>query len=255
MLRRSAAVMGNDLRVIRHDAGPLALVVMIPLAMAFAKPSFGGALRDAGYRRANGAEQVVPGLSILLCFMMVVFVGEAFFREHRWSTWERLRASALRPWEIVLGKLVPMYVFVLGALVLLFGTGFIALDLVWPDAPLGLVPLLLALPLCLVALAAALVAVSHSYLQLSALANVVGLGLAGLGGALVPIQTLPQWVRTAALITPTYWAMRGFRSLFLEGAGAGAVILPTLMLLLFTVLFALVALWRFRFNESKSAVR
>jgi ABC-2 type transport system permease protein len=255
MLRRSAAVMGNELRVIRHDAGPLALVVMIPLAMAFAKPSFGGALRDAGYRRANGAEQVVPGLSILLCFMMVVFVGEAFFREHRWSTWDRLRASALKPWEIVLGKLAPMYAFVLGALVLLFATGFLALGLVGPRAPLGLVPLLLTLPLCLVALAAALVAVSRSYLQLSALANVFGLGLAGLGGALVPIQTLPQWVRTAAVITPPYWAMRGFRSLFLKGDGAGAVVLPTLMLLLFTALFAAVALWRFQFGESKSSVR
>jgi ABC-2 type transport system permease protein len=247
--------MANDLRVVRHDAGPLVLVVMIPLAMAFAKPSFGGALRDAGYRGANGAEQVVPGLSILLCFMMVAFVGEAFFREHRWFTWDRLRASALSSWEIVLGKLAPMYAFVLGALVLLFGAGFLVLDLGWPRAPLGLVPLLLALPLCLVALALALVAVSRSYLQLSALANVVGLGLAGLGGALVPIQTLPEWVRTVATVTPTYWAMRGFRALFLEDAGAGAVLLPTAMLLLFTALFATVSLWRLRLNERKSAVR
>ena len=71
----------------------------------------------------------------------------------------------------------------------------------------------------------------------------------------MPIQTLPQWVRTAAVITPPYWAMRGFRSLFLKGDGAGSVVLPTLMLLLFTALFAAVALWRFQFGESKSSVR
>ena len=49
--------------------------------------------------------------------------------------------------------------------------------------------------------------------------------------------------------------MRGFRSLFLKGDGAGSVVLPTLMLLLFTALFAAVALWRFQFGESKSSVR
>jgi ABC-2 type transport system permease protein len=253
--RRSTALMAHEVHVTLRDAAPLAVVLIIPLAMGFAKSSLGSALRDVGYLHANGAEQVVPGLSILLCFMMITFVGEAFFREHRWGTWERLRASELRPWEIMLAKLVPLYAYFLFALVLLFGVGFAVLGLEWPRAPLAIVPLLLALPLCLVTLGVALVSFSRSNMQLSAMADVCGLALAGLGGALVPIETLPHWVRSVAVVTPPYWAMRGFRSLFLDHAGAGAVLLPTMMLLGFSTLFGVVAVRRFRFDDTRNTFR
>ena len=253
--RRSTALMAHEVRVTLRDAAPLAVVLIIPLAMVFAKSSLGSALRDAGYRHANGSEQVVPGLSILLCFMMITFVGEVFFREHRWGTWERLRASEMRPWEIMVAKLVPLYVYFVGALVLLFGVGFGVLGLSWPRAPLAIVPLLLALPLCLVTLGVALVSFSRSNMQLGALADVSGLALAGLGGALVPIETLPSWVRTVAVVTPPYWAMRAFRSLFLDHAGAGAVVLPTAVLLAFSALFGVVALRRFHFDDTRNAFR
>jgi ABC-2 type transport system permease protein len=253
--RRSGVLMIHELRVTLRDAAPLAVVLIIPLAMAFAKSSLGSALRDAGYRHANGAEQVVPGLSVLLCFMMISFVGEAFFREHRWGTWERLRATELRPSEIMLAKVVPLYLYFLFALVMLFGVGFAVFGLEWPRAPVALVPLLLALPLCLVTLGVALVSFSRSNMQLSAMADLCGLALAGLGGALVPIETLPGWVRTVAVVTPPYWAMRAFRSLFLDHAGAGAVFLPTAMLLGFSTVFGIVAVARFRFDDTRNTFR
>ena len=43
-----------------------------------------------------------------------------------------------------------------------------------------------------------------------------------IGGALVPLSVLPQWAKTIAPLTPTYWAMRGFRSVILDGAGLRA---------------------------------
>src|SRR5271165_686374 len=106
---RSLILMRHEVRVTARDAAPLAVVIMIPVAMAFARSTLGSALRDVGFRHANGSEQAVPGLSILMCFMMITFVGESFFREHRWGTWERLRASSLRPWEIMVAKVVPLF--------------------------------------------------------------------------------------------------------------------------------------------------
>jgi ABC-2 type transport system permease protein len=253
--RQVLVLFTHEVRVTMRDAAPLGAVAMIPLAMAFAKSTLGSALRENGFPHANGSEQVVPGLSVLMCFMMITFVGEAFFREHRWGTWERLRASSLRHWEIMVSKLLPVYLYFVGALVLLFAVGFVFLGLPRPRDPLSLVPLLLALPICLVTLGVALVSFSRSNMQLSALADVSGLALAGMGGALVPLETLPSWMRTVAVVTPPYWAMRGFRALFLEGAGWGAIVLPTLVLLGFSALFALVALRRFRFDDTRSTFR
>jgi hypothetical protein len=49
--------------------------------------------------------------------------------------------------------------------------------------------------------------------------------------------------------------MRGFRSLFLDHAGAGAVLLPTMMLLGFSTLFGVVAVRRFRFDDTRNTFR
>ncbi len=82
--------------------------------------------------------------------------------------------------------------------------------------------------------------------------SIVGMVLFGaIGGALVPYDVLPEWAKSIAPATPTYWAMRGFRSVILDAEGLGGVIAPVGVLLAMTVLFALVALSRFRFDQQK----
>lgn len=53
-------------------------------------------------------------------------------------------------------------------------------------------------------------------------------------------------------MTPTYWAMRGMRSVVLDGQGAGGIAAPTVVLLAMAVLFAAMAVRRFRFDEAKT---
>jgi ABC-2 type transport system permease protein len=88
-------------------------------------------------------------------------------------------------------------------------------------------------------------------MQLNALGNLGALLLAGLGGALTPIPSLPAWARAIAPGTPSYWAMRGFRSVVLDGAGVGAVLLPSAMLLAFAAGLGTVAATRFRVDQRK----
>jgi ABC-2 type transport system permease protein len=74
-----------------------------------------------------------------------------------------------------------------------------------------------------------------------------------IGGALVPLSVLPGWARAIAPVTPTYWVMRGFRAVILDGRGLGAVAGPVVVLLSMAALFAVVALRRLRFDETKIA--
>jgi len=69
----------------------------------------------------------------------------------------------------------------------------------------------------------------------------------------VPYSVLPHWAKRVAPATPTYWAMRGFRSVVLDGSGLGALTAPTLALAGMGVLFAVVALRRLRFDEAKTS--
>src|SRR5436305_957445 len=83
-------------------------------------------------------------------------------------------------------------------------------------------------------------------------ANLVAIVLAGIGGALVPSTVLPSWARTVAPVTPSYWAMRGFRNIIVGGSGFGGVTASLGALAVFSVVFSLVAANRFSYNDSKT---
>jgi ABC-2 type transport system permease protein len=63
---------------------------------------------------------------------------------------------------------------------------------------------------------------------------------------------MPGWAQAIAPAMPTYWAMKGFRSVILEGGGVGSVMVPMLVLIGFGVAFTILAAMRFRLEEAKA---
>jgi ABC-2 type transport system permease protein len=108
-----------------------------------------------------------------------------------------------------------------------------------------------AVSLSLTAFGMTVTALSRTSQQLNALGSVGSMLFGILGGAFVPVAVMPGWAKTVSPITPTYWAMRGLKSATLEGGGIGTVLLPVAVLIGMTLLFALIAAWRFRFEETR----
>jgi ABC-2 type transport system permease protein len=236
----------------RRDPLPVLVLVVFPvITMAFLKPAFRPALVQAGHHQANGAEQVVPGQAVMSAFFVVSLITFAFFSEHGGATWDRLRASQASSFEIVLGKSLPRVVLCCAQFVVVFMAGVVFFDLNIRGSVVALVPLVIALAVCLVALGVGVTAVFRTAQQANAFA-IVGMVLFGaLGGALVPFDVLPDWARAVAPVTPTYWAMRGFRSVILDGEGIAGVLAPIGVLVGMSVLFAVLAIRKLRFDEQK----
>ena len=242
--QRSQALARHEGRMLRRDPFPIAVLVVMPLVIiAFFRPALALALFSEGFVHANGSEQAVPGVAVTFSFFIVGFVGLAFFRDRGWNTWDRLRGAASVN-EIVTGKLLPIGVTALVQLAVLFGAGFLIFGFRINGSPAALVLLCVALPICPIAFGVALVAVARTLQQVNVVANVGTVVLAGLGGALVPLALLPAWAAAIAPLTPTYWAMRGFRSVVLERGSVGSVLLPIGVLLGFAAASAAVAMWR-----------
>ena len=73
-----------------------------------------------------------------------------------------------------------------------------------------------------------------------------------LGGAWVPSFIFPQWMQTLTLVVPTRWAVDGLDAMTWRGLGLD-VALPAIGVQLgFSVLFGLLAWWKFR-GESERA--
>lgn len=254
MSRRVGALWRHNALLIRRDPGTAIVLVLMPLAfMAFFQPLFRIALAEEGYTGASGAEQAVPGMAVMFALFGSGVVGLRILEEHGWGTWPRLRASGATPAEILVGKLLPPLVVLVLQSAVLFAAGGALFGLRIRGEGTALVLVAAALVLCMLALGTAAVSVCRTEEQVTVFTNLGSLVLAGLGGALVPVSTLPGWARAVAPATPSYWAMRGFRAVTLEGGDVAAVAGPVAALLLFAAGFALIAVARFRFADTKPA--
>jgi len=252
--RRVGVILRHELRLTARDPISAMVLVVFPLiTMAFLKPAFRAALQQVGYAHANGAEQAVPGEAVIGAFFIVSLTTFAFFSEFGWMTWDRLRASSATSLEIVLGKAIPRVAIVLVQLALMVGLGVAVFGLHAKGNLLALGPMLVVFSVSLVLLGVAVTAVCRTAQQASAFATVGMVLFGAIGGALVPYSVLPLWAKRVAPATPTYWAMRGFRSVVLDGRGLGALTAPTFALAGMGVLFAVVALRRLRFDEAKTS--
>jgi ABC-2 type transport system permease protein len=253
--RRLGTILAHEWRLISRDPLPVMVLIIFPIiTMAFVKPAFRAALQQTGYPHANGAEQVVPGQAVMEAFFIVSLTTFAFFSEYAFKTWDRLRASPATSPEIVLGKAIPRIAMVVAQLVVVLAVGVVLFGLHIAGNPLALAPLIVIFSLCLVLLGVAVTAVCTSVQQANAFSYAGLVVFGAIGGALVPLTVLPAWAKTIAPATPTYWAMRGFRSVILDGRGFGAIAAPIAALAVMSAVFAVIALRRLRFDDAKMVI-
>ena len=71
-----------------------------------------------------------------------------------------------------------------------------------------------------------------------------------LGGAWVPSFIFPAWLQQITVVIPARWAVDGLDAMTWRGLGFDAAIVPTLVLLGFAVLFAVLTLARVPMGRS-----
>lgn len=125
----------------------------------------------------------------------------------------------------------------------------IGFGVVWGD-PLGAGALVVAFSLVSAGVAMLIGAVSANAEQASSIGVFAGLGIAALGGAMMPPEIFPPIMDTISQLIPHRWAIDGFRQLI--GGETISAILPQLGLLLgaAAVLLAL-ATWRLRVSLTR----
>ena len=127
-------------------------------------------------------------------------------------------------------------VYIMVGTLLVFGVN-------WGD-PLGAIAVLVLF--ALVGSGAAMLsgALFRNEQQAAGLGVLLGLGLAAVGGCMVPVEIFPGAMKTIAQFTPHYWAVDAFADLVRRN-GNIVDILPQLgVLAAFAVVFMALATWR-----------
>ncbi|HEY0117323.1 MAG TPA: ABC transporter permease [Cellulomonas sp.] len=249
---RSLAVARGGARLLLSDPAPTIAMTAVPIVfIPFLIPGVRAQLRLAGATTATGAEHVVPGMLVLFAFLSVQTTVMLFYREHAWGTWDRLRASATTTGDLVVGKCLPSFAAQLLQCGVVLAVSAVAYRFRITGSVGALLVVLVAFVAALTAFGVALVAVFGSLDQAMVIGNLLGMVMAGLGGAFTPISSLPGWAQGIAHASPASWAIGALSRISLDGAGMGAVAGDTLRLLGFAAGCALVVGLCFRMDAAK----
>jgi len=224
-MRRAAGLLRAEVALLGRDPAPYVATILMPIVViAFVAPAYKIISRGEGYESASGAEHAVPAMAVMFLFFVVATLGFAFFREFYWGTWPRLVVAGVTPLEAGVVKSLPFVVLALVQQAVLLGAGAALFDLHIAGSALGLVPVAIALCICLVGFALLVIAVARTQQQLNSIQALTTMVFGGLGGALTPTSILPGWAKAIAPGTPTYWAIDGYRCVILDGGGPDDVL-------------------------------
>jgi len=182
---------------------------------------------------------IVPGLmGVVLTMTMVIVTGLAITRERERGTMENLLSMPTRPFEVLVGKIIPYILvgYIQASLIL------IAAKLIFAVPMVGSVGLLLVVSLVFIvanlAMGITFSTIGRNQLQAVQMAFFYFLPTMLLSGFMFPFRGMPRWAQVIGEILPLTHFLRIIRGILLKGNG-----LPDIAPQLWPIaLFAAVAL-------------
>jgi ABC-2 type transport system permease protein len=192
------------------------------------------------------ANWVIPGYLVMFVFFGAALGAETIVRERQNNTLERLMSSSVRREAILGGIFTGTAAKGLVQVLLFWVVGLLLFNMDMGNSPAAVIILSILMVIVSAAFAIMLATLVKTQRSAGSIAVLASLVLAPIGGCWWPLFIMPDWLKALAKITPHGWATMGFNKLMLFGADFGAVVPEMLVLLGFTALFAVIAVWRFR---------
>jgi ABC-2 type transport system permease protein len=219
-----------------------------PLARLRAKPGPVDFEIHAHYNPENITQyNVVPGLmGVVLTMTMVIITALAITRERERGTMENLLATPARPFEVMVGKILPYIVvgYIQVTLILL------AARFIFHVPMVGSLPLLYAVSLIFIAanLAVGITfsTLAQNQLQAVQMAFFFFLPSILLSGFMFPFRGMPEWAQWVGTCLPNTHYLRIVRGILLKGNGLAEIAPEIWPLLIFVAVAMTVGVKRYR---------
>ncbi len=195
---------------------------------------------------ANTQYNIVPGLmGVVLTMTMVMITGLAITRERERGTMENLLSMPTRPFEVMLGKIIPYILvgYIQAGLILLAACFLFHVPMA------GSLTLLLIVTLVFIAANLAMgitfSTVAGNQLQAVQMAFFFFLPSLLLSGFMFPFRGMPPWAQMLGEVFPLTHFLRIVRGILLKGNGIQDVLLQFWQIVLFTVIALTIGVKRY----------
>jgi ABC-2 type transport system permease protein len=182
---------------------------------------------------------------LLFVFLTALTAAISLIEVRRLGVPRRMLATPTPVRALVTGQtLGRLLVSVIQALVIIFGSALL-FGVHWGQ-PLGVAAVVILFGLVSVGFGILVGSLFRTEQQAQGLSLLLGLGLAALGGCMVPLEIFSPTLRTIAHITPHAWANDAFAKLIGNGATIGGIWHQLGVLAIYAAVLLALATWRLR---------
>jgi len=196
----------------------------------------------------NGYAHAFAGMGVQFILFMGLDVGIALLTLRQSGLWQRLRAAPLSRTMLLGSRTVSASLIAGFILLVLFGFARVVFGVHILGSFAGFVGVCAAFSLMTAAFGLMVAALGETVEATRGYSIMATLIMVMLGGAWVPTFVFPAWLRKLTVVVPTRWAMDGLDAMIWRGLGFSSAVAPIGVLLLFTLLFGVVAVMRFRWR-------
>ena len=197
----------------------------------------------------NPYNQASPGILVQFAIMGLVTSAQILVRERKSRTLQRLMTTALKPWEIMIGHMLGMFVIIFTQMAILEIFGQLILGVGYMRQPVSILLVSVALGLWVSSLGLLIGLLAKGDDQVILYSMIAMFIFSALGGAWFPLETTGRIFVTIGKILPSAWAMTGFQNVLIRELGLSAAWQPAGVLLAYALGFFIIAVRRFRTME------
>ena len=196
----------------------------------------------------------VPGFVVMFAFFIVGAMSAELLQERQQGSLRRLMAAPIPPWAIIIAKMLAYIGLVLVQVLIIFGVASLFFGMSLGESLPALLLVSLALGLTSTSLGVMLASLARTDKQADSIGMMLGFVLAALGGCMVigspvPLYNQGGMVQVISRLTPHAHALIAYGKLLNEGAGVLQILPQIGILLAFSAVFFVIAVWRFRFEQ------
>lgn len=171
---------------------------------------------------------------VLFTFINTLAVSGVIVESRRLGVTRRLLAGPVSPGTVVAGYAASRFIVALLQGFLVVVAGALLFDVHWGD-PVAVVTLVTLFAVVAAAAGVLIGAIAHTPDQTQSIGVPLGIAMGMLGGALWPLQFVPDWLRQIGHLTPHAWAMDGWVAVVFENGGAADIVVELAVLAAFGV--------------------
>jgi ABC-2 type transport system permease protein len=176
---------------------------------------------------------------LLTCAQVIV-------AERKSRTLQRILTTSTNRVHIVIGHYLAILLLILVQFLILISFGQLALKVAYLRVPSATLLVALSAALCISALGLLIGVLAKNEEQAVTFSLLPMFIFSGLGGAWVPLEVTGPTFQAVGHLSPVAWGLDGFENIIARGLGFESVLLPSMALIGYAVLFFVLAVLRFR---------